>query len=260
MNNLTTTILNRNSRYDIEESVKQGRSVSFDNGKEQRIIKYSIPSVSIVISYNGLSDTEFTTLRTAYENNYANTFICDFNSFLDKRPEFMTLNSSVWAFKTLEFIKTPSGLINGEITIFTSLFFNFTEYQDLFEETSTNTIITSTDTSFTNVLENAPVKAQRFSYMSNTLLSSIGRSMRHQRDKTGLKRLYTFTWLLQENSFLELLTFYRKNSGIMGEFGCPDLIINSDIKFNARFLSDSLRYVRRLDGFYECEANIIEVK
>ncbi len=96
--------------------------------------------------------------------------------------------------------------------------------------------------------------------MSNTLLSSIGRSMRHQRDKTGLKRLYTFTWLLQENSFLELLTFYRKNSGIMGEFGCPDLIINSDIKFNARFLSDSLRYVRRLDGFYECEANIIEVK
>lgn len=260
MNDITTAILNRNSRYDIEESVKQGQPIPFDDGKEQRIVKYSIPSISMIITYNALSDAEFATLRTAYESNYANTFICDFDSDLDKRPEFMTLNSSVWAFKSFQFTKNPAGLINGNITIFTSLFFNFTAYQDLHTESSTNTITASTDTSFEDVLDSAPVRAQRFAYISNGLLSNIGRSARHQKDKTGLRRLYTFTWLLKETAFLELLTFYRKNSGIMGEFGCPNFMIESDDKFTARFMNDSFKYVRSVDGFYECEADIVEVK
>ena len=260
MNDLTTTILNRNSRYEIEESVKQGQPIPFDDGTEQRIVKYSIPSISMIINYNGMTVAEFEALRTAYESNYANTFICDFDSDLDKRPEFMTLNSSTWAFKSFQFTRTPSGRINGEITIFTSLFFNFTAYQDLHTESSTNTITTTTDTSFVNVLGYAPVSAQRASYLNNGLLSNVGRSARHQRDKTGLRRVYTFTWLLKETDFLILLTFYRKVSGIMGVFGCPNFLVTSDEKFNARFMNDSLKYVRRLDGLYECEADIVEVK
>ena len=50
MNNLTDTILVKDYNYEIEEFAKQGNGLQFDSGLEQRIVKYSIPSITIQIS------------------------------------------------------------------------------------------------------------------------------------------------------------------------------------------------------------------
>jgi len=260
MNNLKTTLLTKNSRYDLDESGKQGSSVQFDSSSEQRITKFSIPSSKMVISYRGLSNTEFQTLRGVFEDNYANTFILDLDNFMDMRKETMTVNSATWGFSDFQFSKYPSGCINGEITLVTSLLFNFTEYQDLFTETSTNIIDISTDTTFKLLLQTSSPRSVAYNYLNNTLLSNIGRSQRLTKDKRGLRRVYTFQWLLRETEFLALLQYYRKHAGIMGEFGMTDFDIDDALLINSRFMTEDIQYVKRLDGLYETELQIVEIK
>jgi len=260
MNNLTTILLTKNSRYDVDEVGKQGNSVTFDSSIEQKITKYSIPSSKMVISYRGLSDTEYQALRTAFESNYANTFLMDMDNFIDIRKETMTINATAWGFSDFQFNKYPNSCINGEITLITSLFFNFTAYQDLFTETSTNSIDTSVDTSFKTLLETSSPRSVTYSYQNNSLLSNIGRSQRLSKDKGGLRRVYTLQWLLEETEFLALLKYFRKHAGIMGEFGMTDFNINDSTIINSRFMDEDIQYVKRLDGLYETELQIVEIK
>lgn len=308
MNNLTDTILVKHNRYEIEEFTKQGDGLQFDSGVEQRIVKYSIPSISVRISYVGLDWSEYELIRTAYENNHSNTFICEFESpsetvlyvasdyvvtdyideaisRIDMRSELMGINSAVWGFKEFDFnINARTRLYTGTITLVSSVFFNFTEYQDLFTQSSSYTISASTDETFINILDDASPYEARLGYANNALFSNIGQSLRHAKNKGGLKRVWTLKWLLEETNFLKILTFYRKKSGIMGEFGFPDYGTNtgillsyvdadyiidqsdyiesaaSDNLSNARFMQDSFKYKKRVDGLYTCEADFVEVK
>jgi len=260
MNNLTTTLLTKNSRYDTDEAVKQGASTMFDSSSEQRISRYSLPSLILTITYKGLSNAEYQTLRAALESNYANTFILDLDSDMDLRPDLMTINASVWAFKDFSFTKYPASCINGQITLISSVLFNFTEYQDLMTESSTNTLNITTDTSFKTLLQTTSPRAVTYGYQNNSISSSIGISQRLNKDKGGLQRKYTLTWLTEETEFLALLQFYRKHSGIMGEFGMTDFDIDDTVLINSRFLENSMTYSKRLDGLYETELSIIEVK
>ena len=286
MNNLTTTLLNKHYHIDIEEWGKQGNSVPFDSGIEQRVVTSSIPSIELTISYNGLNFSDYEIMRTAYENNNSNTFIVDLNdSKIDLRPDLMTENASVWAFKDFQFkINAKDVLYSGKITLVTSVFFNFTEYQSLFDQFSSYVRSATLDESFINVLSNAQPHAAEFKYSNNAIFSNIGQSVRHARNKGGLKRAWTLNWLLTESNFLQLITFYRKNSGIMGEFGMPEFGIStgyylpyadndyivdqddyvfrvlSDTISNARFAQDSFQYQKRVDGLYQCRAEILEVK
>ena len=312
MNNLTSVLLSKNYHHQIEEFAKQGQGVPFDSGIEQRIVNYSIPSMELTISYRGLTFADYETIRNAYENNNSNTFIVDLNddrtnnyyiaggtgyienqsdyidqtfSTIDLRPELMTINASVWAFKDFQFkINARDRLYTGKITLITSVFFNFSEYQDLFSQSSSYTISTSSDQSFINVLTNSQPYAVDLKYVNNAIFSNIGESVRHARNKGGLKRYWTMYWLLSESNFLTLLTFYRKNSGIMGEFGVPDYGTNVGILLpyvasdyivnqsdyivvsasanlsNARFQQDSFQYQKRVDGLFQCQADLIEVK
>jgi len=314
MNNLTSVLLSHNYHHDIQEWSKQGSAYPFDSGVEQRIVNYSIPSFELTISYRGLTYSNYKQIRDAYEANNSNTFIVDLNdeidtnyyieagtgyienqddyidqeiSVIDLRPQTMTLNSSVWAFKDFQFkVEAKTLLYTGKITLITSVFFNFDEYQDLFTQSSTYTQSPSTDLSFINVLTDARPYAVDLKYVNNAIFSNIGQSVRHARNKGGLKRYWTMYWLTTETNFLKLLTFYRKNAGIMGEFGVPDYgteaglsvqyIVNDDDYLenpddyvlwsgldalsNARFQNDSLQYQRRVDGLYQFQADFIEVK
>lgn len=307
MNNLTTDLLQNHFHYDIEEWAKQGNAVPFDSGIEQRIVNYSIPSIELTISYRGIGWGEYEALRGAYENNNSNTFIVDLNdetaiplyietdyvladyfqeelSRIDLRPDLMTTNAAVWAFKDFQFkIDAKSLLYSGKITLVSSVFFNFTQYQDLFTQSSSYAISVSTDESFVNVLTEAQPYAAELKYINNSIFSSIGQSVRHARNKGGLKRAWTLYWNLNETNFLKLIQFYRKNSGIMGEFGMPeygtthpqlkyfeddyvddqfDYVSRSvtDYLSNARFNQDSFQYQKRVDGIYQCRADILEVK
>ena len=308
MNNLTTTLLANNAHYEIEEWGKQGSSYSFDSGTEQRIVNYSIPAIELTISYTGLTWADYETMRNAYENNNSNTFIVDLDdesaidpyvaadyiaadyfldeqSRIDMRPQLMTINSAVWAFKNFQFrIDAATLLYSGKITLISSVFFNFTEYQNQFSQSSSYTKSASSDQSFVNILSDAQPYSADLSYVNNAIFSNIGESVRHARNKGGLKRAWTLYWILQESNFLKLLQFYRKHSGIMGEFGMPDYGTNVGILLpyvaddylenqndyvissgsenlsNARFMQDSLQYQKRVDGLYQCKADLIEVK
>ena len=308
MNNLTSTLLANNNHYQIEEWGKQGNAFSFDSGIDQRIVNYSIPAIELTISYVGLTWANYETIRNAYEANNSNTFIVDLDdessidpyvaadyiatdyfldefSRIDMRPQLMTTNSAVWAFKDFQFkIDSRTLLYSGSITLISSVFFNFTKYQDLFTQSSSYTRSTSTDQSFVTVLTDAQPYAADLKYINNAIFSNIGQSVRHARNKGGLKRAWTLYWVLQESNFLKLIQFYRKHSGIMGEFGFPDYGTNtgillpyiaddylvnqddyviqsaSDNLSNARFMQDSLRYQKRVDGLYQCQADFIEVK
>lgn len=310
MNNLTSTLLVNNYHYDIEEWGKQGNAFAFDSGVEQRIVNYSIPAIELTISYSGLTWGDYETIRTAYEDNNSNTFIVDLDdetaldpymvadyienatdyvfseqSRIDMRPELMTVNSAVWAFKDFQFrIDAKTLLYSGKITLVSSVFFNFTEYQNQFSQSSSYTRSATSDQSFVNVLTNAQPYSADLKYINNAIFSNIGQSVRHARNKGGLKRAWTLYWMLNETNFLTLLQFYRKNSGIMGEFGVPDYGTNVGILLpymaddyvenqndyvissgsenlsNARFMQDSFQYQKRVDGFYQCRADFIEVK
>ncbi len=162
MNNLTSTLLVNNYHYQIEEWGKQGNAFAFDSGIEQRIVNYSIPAIELTISYSGLTYANYETIRNAYEDNNSNTFIVDLDdetalepyvaadyvenptdyvyaeqSRIDMRPETMSLNSAVWAFKDFQFrIDAKTLLYTGKITLISSVFFNFSEYHDLFTQSS----------------------------------------------------------------------------------------------------------------------------
>jgi len=223
MNDLTSTLLDNHSHFDIEETVKTGSALTFDSGKEQRIVGGSIPAFEITLTYSNIHLDKYEALRGAYEANFANTFICLFDNNIDKRSQLMTDNAEVFIFKDFQFTADAQKplYLSGKITLLSSVFFNFSAYQDLFTQSSSYTPTVTADESFINVLEDAQPHQVTYKYSNQSIMSNIGVSGRHIKDK-GLKRAWSMTWLLEETDFLKLLMFYRKKSGIMGEFGITD--------------------------------------
>ena len=293
MNNLTTVLNDSISNYDMEEYSRQAMSLGFDSGKEQRLSGGTMPTYILSLEYNNISRTKYEALREAYENNYANTFILDIKdtssadietgdyvvadymllpdhyvysldrSYMDIRPSTMSLHSSTWAFKEFTFSEeaTKPNLLSGRIDVVSSVFFDYPKYQEMFSESSSYTPNFSTDVSFLNLLEDAPSLQVTHKYGNASLASSFGASAGHMKDK-GLRRGWTLSWVLPESPFIKLLTFYRKRAGIMGGFAMPELgyySASNTERVNARFLADSFKYQRRLDGTYQVTADFTEV-
>jgi len=258
MNDLTTILTTKTFMHSHDESPKQGSNIMFDSAKSQVVTRFSIPSMTILMEYRGLSLTEIQALRTAYEANYANTFLATIP--LDTRPDFMDGDTSVWKFDDFGFSKMPGGCFSAKATLTTSLLFNFTEYTDIITESSTNTLSTTTNTDFKILLDSSSPVSAEYGYENMSLNSMIGRSTQQQKDKGSLLRRYRLAWILEETEFLELLMFYRKRSGIMGQIGMPDIEIDSGVLVNSRFSEDSMQYVKRVDGLYECALETVEVK
>jgi len=222
MNNLTSTILAKHSNIQAGERLKQGQTVQFNSGKNQRIISSSIPALEMTISYKNISLDDFETLRNTYEQNHANTFILDADDINDLRPNVMGINSSVWAFKEFKFRATADTLFNGTISLASSVFFNYSAYTDAHTEESTYSPVTSINTDFDTLLDTAQPYQVEYEYASNSIFSNVGQSARHIKDNGGLKRKWKLSWLLNESQFLVLQKFYRQKAGIMGNFGIPD--------------------------------------
>jgi hypothetical protein len=282
MNNLTATLLANHEQLSAEEWTKQGRAVEFNSGSNQRIVSTSIPAVEIQITYKNLNFSQFFDLKLEYEQNHANTFIVDASEIHDSRPDVMGLNSSVWVFKEFKFNVVAPKVYNGTITIVSSVFFNNPEYQQQFSQSSSYTPTVSSDESFENLLNAVTPYQVDYEYMSNSIFSNIGRSARHVKDKGGLRKKWTLSWLIQESQFLQLLQYYRKKSGIMGTFGIPEegstgisletylgnaddyvangyfLALDENLT-KCMFMGDSFKYSKRVDNMYVCSSDIIEV-
>jgi hypothetical protein len=281
MDNLTATILANHHHLEVEEWSKQGNTIEYNSGNTQRIIRSSIPAIEMQISYRGLTFDQFTDLKNAYENNHSNTVIIDAQDVHDLRPDVMGLNSSTWAFKEFRFVVVAPKVYSGTIKMITSVFFNYTEYQNQFSQLSSYTPIVSVDDSFEGVLNIVTPHQVEYEYFSNSIFSNIGQSARHIKDKGGLRKKWKLSWFIDQSQFLELQKYYRKKAGIMGTFGIPeegstginaehvylidqddyvatDYINNKEDLTKAMFMQDSFKFSRRVDNMYIVEADIIE--
>ena len=262
MNNITSTIMANHNQIRVEEWTKQGSQLEFNNANNQRIIRNSVPAIEMDISYDGLTKSQFDALVTVYEANHASTVIIDADDIHDLRDTSIGLNASVWVFKEFKFTVVAPQVYSGQIKLITSVFFNYTEYQNEFSQSSSYSPVTSSDTSFTTVLNSAQPNKIVFEYTTNVNASNIGNSARHLKDKGGLRKVWELNWHLSESEFLTLLTFYRKKGGIMGQFGMPPEGANglgSGTKTNAGFMEDSFKFERLLDNRYVCKAKIVEL-
>lgn len=262
MNNITTTIMANHNNVKVEEWVKQGGALEFNNGNNQRIISNSVPALEMDVSYSGLTKSEFDALVTVYEANHASTVIVDADDIHDLRDTSIGINASVWVFKEFKFNVVAPQIYSGHIKLVTSVFFNYTAYQSEFSQSSSYSPVTSSDTSFTTVLNSAQPNKVEYEYVTNVNASAIGQSARHIADKGGLRKLWQLNWHLSEADFLTLLTYYRKKGGIMGQFGMPPEGANglgSGTKTNAMFMEDSFKFERLLDNRYVCKAKIVEL-
>lgn len=261
MNDLTSTLLASNFQHDIEEFAKQGIIFQYGDGKQQRITGTSIPSLTVQIGYNNIGEATFKNLKSVYERNHSNTFKVDFGADTDMRGSLMTTASSTFAFKSFEFseLARSKGLFSGKIELLSSLFFDFPKYQDLFTESSSYNRARSFDDSFNQLIEQfASPYLIEYSYNSVNIFSRIGNSVQFEKDKLSLKRTTGLSFLLKEVNFLKLLTYYRKKSGIMGEFGLRDFVY-SEANYKSRFKQDSLQYTRSVNGLYSVKIEIEDV-
>lgn len=265
MNNITTTIMANHNKITVEEWTKQGSELEFYYGNQQRIVRNSVPAIEMDISYDGLTKTEFDALTSVFEANFASTVIIDADDIHDLRDTSIGLNASVWAFKNFKFTVVAPSIYSGNITFVTSVFFNYSQYQNEFSQSSSYSPTTSTDTSFTTILNTVKPNKVTYEYMTNANASNIGQSAKYMLDKGGLRKVWELDWNLSETHFLTLLTFYRKKGGMMGSFGMPEEGANglhtglgSGTKTKARFLQDSFKFDRLISSRYSCKAKIVE--
>lgn len=262
MNNLTGTILANHSKIQVEEWIKQGNALEYNNGSNQRIVKNSIPAIEMSIKYSGLTKAQFDALVTVYEANHSSTVVIDADEIHDLRDTTLGAGGSVWAFKDFKFTVIAPQVYEGEITLISSVFFNYTAYQNQFSQTSTYAPVSSSDTSFETVLNTAKPNRVGYEYATNSIASNIGRSARHIGNKGGFRKVWELYWHLDESEFLTLLTYYRKKGGIMGDFGMPRYGANnmgSSAKSKASFVEDSFKFDRLMNNRYTCSAKIVEL-
>ena len=269
MNDLSSTILANVNSIDSEEWTRQGKSMQFASGKTQRIVGGSIPAMEMTISYIGLNFDQFNALKYAFESNHSNTFLLNgMSTYHDIRSASDGNNAMTYAFKSFNFKVGTSKIYSGSVSLTTSLFFDMTNYQDHHTESSDYSPISSSDLTFTGGLMTTrgvvPYEVA-YSYSMNSQASNIGQSIRHIKDKGGLRKVWSLNWLIDETKFGWLLQFYRKRGGIMGSFGVPVAgtigfeTENGTGRTEAIFVNDSFKYNRRTDSFYTVTADIIEV-
>ena len=268
MPNLTNALMYKHSHVQIEEWTKQGQSLQFNSGKNQRIVTNTIPAIGMVISYKNISQSVFENIRNAYQDYYAQTFELDTTNEEDlalidpRRDHLHNDNVSVWVFKEFKFKATSNQRWTGTVKLVTSVFFDFTEYQYLYDQGwfSQYSPVTTTNTTFTSLMTNYAQPYQvDYEYVNNSIFSNIGQSARHIKDKDGLRKKWTLSWLLEQSDFLELLKYYRQRGGIMSKFGVPKLGFGTIGKTEAIFMTDSFKYDKRVDGMYSCKVDIVEV-
>lgn len=265
MNDLTSTILQRQFSYNISEFAKQASNVVFADGTEQRISTRSSPAIRLDVQYMNISDTVFGQLRTAFEANHTRTFQLQISTPIDSRVLVGTAaNNSTWAFIDWEFEASADkpNRYNGKISCMSSALFNYASFQALYTESSAYTANTTTNTDFETVLTTARPYRVKHSYILNGLKNNVGASLSGQKDKLNAKRSWELSWHLSEAEFVALQTFYRKKGAILGTFGMPSKGYYNvgDTLIKARFLSDTLDYNKDVQGRYFVTAQVVEVK
>lgn len=264
MNDLTSTLIGIESGISFNESLKQSKTFNFEDGTTQSIGYKSVPSITADITYTNISYDQFIAIETAFQNNHSNTFLVDLGSSKDARILSSRLNNGVWVFADWRFSITSQqkNRYSGKITLVTSVIFNYTQFQDFYNEPSSYTPNVSYNEDFTNILSNINPYKVDYSYQLNKKLSNVGASISTQKDLSNNKRRWTLYFLCRSDDWLSLITFFRQK-GSIGLFGMPVDGFYIDInqqKILARFENDSFSHSQQIGGIYNISFSIIEVK
>jgi len=259
MNDISS-ILQDTEKVDVEEWTRQGSAVEFNSGKQQSVVRTSIPAYELKISYKSISQSRFEALRNEYENNHANTATLDVDSLVD---DLRDTGSKTWIFSDFKFTLDGTQRFTGQISLISSVLFNHPQYTagivnaSSYDQTANET----TDTSFMDMLQICTPYQIVFEYLSNSLVSQIGSSVHHSKDKSGLRRRFKYSWYIQEAEFIELQKFFRKKS-ILGVIGITDLAtfgIGGSLKKTFKVMNDSLKFTKNRDGMFKVQAEVFEV-
>lgn len=268
MNDLTSPLIGNEFNLSLNESLKQSRTFDFESGLVQTIGNKSVPSIIVDIAYKNINQTVYDSLEAVYQNNHSNTFLVNLGQDLDIRILYNLPNNGVWAFSNFQFETsaqqtTSSGnLYTGKITIITSVIFNYTEFQGIFNEPSNYTPNMTTDTSFSDVLEIINPRKVIYSYQLNRKFQNLGQSLSTQRDLGNSKRTWKLEFLCQESEWIELITYFRKKGGI-NPFGMTKegyFINNSQQLINAQFQRDSFTHQKMIGNLYIVNFEMVEVR
>ena len=97
MDNLTSILLDKNTKHDIKDTTHQGIIKTSLSGKESIYRTNTMPFFAISITYTNLTYQELSELFLAYETNYAKTFLVDIDE--DIREQLLDSNMNTFAFK-----------------------------------------------------------------------------------------------------------------------------------------------------------------
>jgi len=271
MNELTSELIGTNNdkifNISLNETLKQSRTFDFESGKVQTIGNKSIPSIIIDLVYRDISQAQYDEIETAYQNNHSNTFLIDLGQNLDIRLLYNLPNNGVFTFGEYGF-ETSINQMNasekrytGKITIITSVIFNYTQFQDIYNQPSSYTPKITTNEDFLNVLDLISPQKVIYGYELNKRFTNLGQSTSTQRDLGNNKRTWKLDFLCQESEWIELITFFRKKGGL-GLFGIPKegYFKSGEDLINARFKDDNCSHQKMIGNVYLASFEIIEVK
>ena len=268
MNDLTNPLLGNEFNISLNESLKQSRTFNFESGLVQTIGNKSVPSVVVDLQFRSISQVTYDALEAAYQNNHSNTFLVNLGENLDIRILYDLPNNGVWAFSNFEFETSIANMnasekrYSGKIVIFTSVIFNYTQFQGIFNEPSNYTPTTTTDTTFLDVLDLISPQKVTYGYELNKKFQNLGQSLSTQRDLGNNKRTWKVEFVCQESEWIELITYFRKKGGI-NPFGMPKegyFISNDQELINAQFKRDSFSHQKVIGNVYLVNFEMIEVK
>ncbi len=268
MNDLTNVLIDTSFNISLNESLKQSRTFDFESGTTQTIGNKSVPSLIVDISYKNISETDYNNLESAYENNHSNTFLVDLGQSMDIRTLYDLKNNGVWAFSNISFDTSIQNMnknekrYTGRITIISSVMFNYSQFQKMFNEPSNYTPNQTSDESFMNVLDLISPQKVTYSYELNRQFKNLGQSVSTQKDLGNSKKTWKLEFMCQNSEWIELITFFRKKGGIK-PFGMPRegyFKHQSQQIINARFKKDSFQHQKVVGNIYLVTFEVIEVK
>lgn len=263
MNDLTNSLLSCNYTRNYNESSKQSRVFDFEDGTTQTIGYKSVTSTTIDLTYRNISESEYQLIEQAYQNNHSNTFLLTFNENEDSRINYGA-NNGVFVFSNYSFSISAQqkNRYNGKITLVTSVIFNYSQFSDIFNETSFYTPNETSNSDFIEVLSEINPNSVEYGYELNRRFTNLGSSLQTQEDLGNNKKTWKLKFLCGSEEWVKLITFFRKK-GSIGTFGIPiEGYYTNGLQqvILARFKEDNLKHSQQIGNIYSVEFNIIEVK
>lgn len=268
LKNLTNALIGAQFNVNYDESLKQAIIFDFEDGTRQSVGTKSITSIIQDLSYRNLTEAQFDLIDLRYRENHSNSFRVDIGVVDDPRTIHGNVEGGTWAFGEFKFtadardVSVSKGVrYNGSIALVTSVLFDYTEFNVLFNKPSTYTASISTNTDFLDVLDEIDSTRIEYGYKLNSLVNHNGQSVSTMEDLGNAAKTWKLSFIAETSAYATLVTFFRRK-GTIGIFGVPKRgrFSTSDQLIAARFAKDSFKRQKLVNGLHLVTFELEEVK